>query len=728
MALLPRNWGAQAVQVGSNPNYLINAAAADSLGLGRIVLNDRSSAIAVVQEARICLLAGAAIKDSADPTDALLVLLSGPLSLLHGCLFDPNDLCAKVRDQYGWSISPQAVEYFIPKLRSMGWLQSRGTFPSRGPFYVNLPEPDVEGEGFDTTTALLDLGDAFLAFSRSISPINALPAEPAEAGAILLRYVVDASAPLVDTDQSKRSEEQYLCARFAEHVTRKKLPLRETLSRLSALGFLFRVAEEIGHPTHSRQIDLRVIVDAPVILDFLGTGGPIRASAVREPFESLRKIGAVMVTFAHCVDEAREALRMVLKAAPLDRFGPTGEALRKGWVNQSVLQNLLQAFDVAVRREKIEILPDDIHFMPQSHQYFDQTKAKQIEESVNWHGGDNETAIYRDADTTTLTIRRRAGHRTSDAFTSKYICVTTNDAFAGTTSRTLREMNYYNSRQIPPIITLKELSAKVWIEVGNKDASDRFAIPRSQMLLSCDRALRFNRNVVEKAKAELAKVKPEQLPQFELLLEIPRSARAIMDATLSDEKYVSGDTIEQLVEAAVDAAGREASSKERELRLRERTKLNAKLAEVETQLESVKSLSEDHIQALESIRSDKAKKDSDMIEALVEKALSRFALWRTFVISAALFVALVPLAVTIFSYMTGLISIYYVAFSAVAAFLTMAAAMDRPGAWLSKLMYARLEKGITKTLREVARDDLAEHLTVRWHNGTASWSCDVAAY
>ena len=102
-------------------------------------------------------------------------------------------------------------------------------------------------------------------------------------------------------------------------------------------------------------------------MDYLGCSGQTRTLASREMFERLRGLGASTVTFQHCVDEARDALRSVLRTTARDRYGPTGDALRKGWVNEVALSGLVQAFDVAVRNLAVEILPDTIEFMPQSH-------------------------------------------------------------------------------------------------------------------------------------------------------------------------------------------------------------------------------------------------------------------------------------------------------------------------------------------------------------------------
>lgn len=676
----------------------------------------------LVQEARICLLASSVIKDSADPADALMILLSGPLSLMHGNLFEPQVFVTKVKEQFGWELSADAVEYFIPKLRRLGWLQSRSDFPSRGPFYVDLAVADQEVDrGAETGEALAEIGATFRSFATELSPINVLPNDPMEAGAALLRYVVDAAAPIEGAARPGKSDIDYLSARFIDHVNKNKLPARDTLASLSAVGFLFRVAEEIGNPSRRRTVALKVIVDGPVLLDYLGCSGEIRSQASLDVFDGLRAMGASIVTFEHCVHEATEALRSVLRTNPRDRYGPTGEALRKGWVNEKALLGLLQAFDVAIRKKGIDILPDNIDYMPQAHVHFDAGRAKGVEQIVNWHSEDNGNARYADADTTVLTIRRRAGHRTSDLFDSRYVCVTTNDVFAGATKRHLLEIAYYNSRQTPPVITLKELAAKLWIEVGSKAKESRLQIPNSQLLLSCDRALRLNRKVVERARAELAKIKPGQVEQFELLLEVPRSARAVMDATLNNERYVSGVTVEQLVEAAVEAAGEEAAAKEKARRLREREKFERRLAESEEILRAERDRADQTALAVAQLRVNKSESDAVILRALTEKASVYFHQIKCSVRFLTIVMAAIPLvAIGNLAYHNAL-TLGHAAIGLIAFVLAAASAMDRPGAWLSKLIRHNLEGYVFRQLHRIARYDLANHLSLSRENDIMMW-------
>lgn len=685
-----------------------------------------------IQEARVCLLAGARVANSADPADALVVLLSGPLSELHGEVFSSTRLADLANAHFGWQLSSDTIDFFVPKMRGLGWLDSRSDYPARGPFYVNLPDPDVgPNEDFDTREALSELGAQFLQFAREISPLTTLPNNPEEAGAVLLRYVVDANLPALADAQQITNDEQFLAARFVENANRKKLEITRTIASLSAVGYLLRVADEISKPSKKRPMDLRVVADGPVILDYMGCSGDLREAPTRDLFDRLRKRGASIVTFQHCVNEARDALRSVLRTTPRDRHGPTGEALRRGLVNENALLGLLQAFDVSVRASGIEILPDSPKFMPQSKQFFDDQRAGELEKVVTWHEAENDNAKYADSDTAIFTIRRRVGHRTSDLFTSKFVCVTSNDRFAGSIKRFLVEIAYYNARQVPPVVTMRELSAKLWIDTGSTDATARLDLPNSQLLYACDKALRFNRKVVEKAREELKKVKPDQLKQFELLLEVPRSARAVMDLTLNDERNVTSGNIDQLLEAAIAAAGEEVGEKAKEQRRRDSERHRKQLAEIESDLdtERQRALSaEERAEAIDAERKRVEARgreiDREMLNALADRASTRFRNARRVIRGLSVLLALVPVVSAIVLLVTGERLTIAILIGVIGALLAAAAAMDRPGAWLSGLIQRRIDDWAEGQLRATGRHDLASRLILSWSGGEAQAQVD----
>ncbi|WP_166675208.1 hypothetical protein [Novosphingobium sp. PhB55] len=692
------------------------------------------------------------MKNSADPSDALLVLIAAPLSEMHGSLFDSTKLAQLTEKHFGWTISASTLDFFVPKMRQLGWLESRTKFPARGPFFVNLPTPDFTDESFDTEATLKDVGEGFLKYAREISPLSVLPPEPSEAGAILLRYAVDANVSASNKDNAG-ADETFLAARYIEHVNTNKLPQKEAISSLSAVGYLFRVAEELQNPTNScRKFEVTIVVDGPILLDHLGCSGALRSGASKELFDRMRALGASVTTFHHCVDEARDVLASVLRAPAPERYGPTADALRKGLVHETALQNMLQAFDMAVRKAGVEILPDTLDFMPSSHRFFNDEKSKALESIVNWHDADNENARYADSDTAVFTIRRRAGAKSSDLFTSKFVCVTTNDTFAGAIRRHLCETYYYNKRHIPPIITMRELSAKLWLEVGNIDRSARLSLPNSQLLVTCEKALRYNRKVVDRARDLLREVKPEQLDQFEILLEVPRSARAVMDFALNNEGYVSGDNVEGLVEAAIQAAGKEVADKAKAQREKDLRKHQEQLALAEKATEDTRTLAEEQIaqereraeaileaekrkseeaaRSLQAISAEHARvetrareADNSITEAIGERATERFGFQKSFIRNVSVIVAIVPLAITCWSFLyrenSGL-NWYGMFFAALVAILGAATAMDRPGAWLSKQLQQRIESWADRRVRELGRHDLACEMELHWHDGKAT--------
>jgi hypothetical protein len=689
---------------------------------------ETSRQIDTIQEARVCLLAGARVANSADPADALVVLLSGPLSELHGEIFSSTRLAELANSNFGWRLSSDTIDFFVPKMRALGWLVSRADYPARGPFYVNLPEPDVgPDETLNTREALSELGAQFLQFTHEVSPLTTLPDNPEEAGAILLRYVVDANLPALINSQKVTNDEQFLSARFVEHANRKKLDITRTIAGLSAVGYLLRVADEVGRPSKKRPMDLRVVADGPLILDYLGCSGDLREAPTKDLFERLRKRGAYIVTFQHCVNEACDALRSVLRTTARDRHGPTGEALRKGLVNENALLGLLQAFDASVRAAGIDILPDNQKFMPQSKQFFTDEMANELEKVVDWHEADNGNARYADSDTAIFTLRRRSGHRTSDLFTSKAVCVTSNDRFAGSIKRFLIETSYYNTRQVPPVVTLRELSAKLWIDIGSTDAVARLDLPNSQLLYACDKALRFNRKVVEKAREELRKVKPDQLKQFELLLEVPRSARAVMDLTLNNERNVTSGNIDQLLEAAIAAAGEEVGEKAKEQRRRASERHRKQLMEVEATLDAERQRAvsaEERAKAIEAERERVEARgrdvDEEMLNAIAERATERFQKARDVIRTLSVISALVPLISVPVLLLTGNGSTIAIVVGAVGTVLATGAAMDRPGAWLSGIIQRQIDGWAEKQLRDVGRHDLASKLAMSWSGGKAN--------
>lgn len=664
----------------------------------------------MLNEARIYFLAKAAVENSADPTDALVILLSGPLSQLHGRPFIPAELSQQATAFYGWSISSDVIEFVTDRLRKQGWLKVHGEL--RGPLYVDLPDPIAEDANTQTIDQLVELGAAFRSYASELSPISVLPDDPTDCATSLLRYAVRINA--IENADRMASDTEYLCARFFEFINDNDPKLAKMMGSLSALGFLSFISEDFSKPRDTRIADLKVIVDGPVLLDYLECSGKARAGAPQKLFDDLRSMGCQIVTFTHCVREAQHALKTVLRTDRAQRYGPTGDALKRGLVREDRLEGILKNFEAAIKQSQITILPDNIDLFPSNHQYFTKEQAKSVVAMINWHDGDNEDAIYADADTITLTIRRRSGHRTTDLFDSKFVAATNNNTYFSATRRFLNQNFVYTPSQIPPVISLQELAAKTWLEIGeNREAGSELGL--SHLLLACERSLRLNEDVVNRAREELAQISKEKLQEFELLLNVPRSVRAVVDKTLNNANYVTSDSIESLVDAAIHAAAEQVTQKEKQ----KRSDLNAKhykeLEERELTIQNERLRRESAEERIASLRDEFLQKDNEIIFSATNYASARL---DKIINSSRVF--------GFFSFISPLIIFFlqpqsqwnifsgFITVLAVIASLLMVA--DYPGNWVSNWLKSFLLQSVEKRFREIGRHDLIDAYSFEWHD------------
>lgn len=601
-------------------------------------------------------------------------------------------------------------------MRAKGWLTNNGDL--RGPLYVNLPDPLANDSNNQTIEQLKLLGEAFRAYANELSPISVLPADDIECATIILRFSVRINA----TENSERltTDQDYLCARFLEHINDNDSSLSGLLGSLSALGFLAFISEDFCKPQSSRASELKVIVDGPVLLDYLECSGKARAEAPQKLFENLRSMGCSITTFTHCVREAQRALKTVLRTERSQRYGPTGDALKRGLVREDRLEGILKNFEAAIKQSKVTILPDSIELYPNSHQFFTKAQSDAVIEMVNWHDGDNEDAILADADTITLTIRRRGGHRTSDVFDSRFVAVTNNSTYFGATRRFLTQNFIYSAAQIPPVISLQELAAKTWLEVGAK-SDNNSNIALSQLLLSCERSLRLNEEVVNRAREELSQISEERLAEFDLLLSVPRSVRALVDKTLNNASYVTSESIEGLMDAAIHAAAEQVSKQEKQKRSDLKAKYEKEIADRQSDVDNERLRRESAENRNREIENSLLTKNHEIMRALSSQAQSRFR-WRIFATRFAGALAFIsPIALYFLQDDSNLniISGSITFFAVAASLLTIA---DYPGHWVSDWIKRSATKWHYAQLRKIGRSDLIEEYNLQWNGSTLSFS------
>lgn len=143
-------------------------------------------------------------------------------------------------------------------------------------------------------------------------------------------------------------------------------------------------------------------------------------------------------------------------------------------------------------------------------------------------------------------MRLREGKHSSDVFKCRYVFVTRNATFERVSRRYCLESHLINPVQTGPVIHLRELATLAWLRTGLGAAQE---IPKAHMLATCDRVLRARSEVQDAVAAKLQEVTPEKLEQFELLIQDHRSIRRLADETLNDERVVTAENANQLLEA-----------------------------------------------------------------------------------------------------------------------------------------------------------------------------------
>ncbi|HET9337257.1 MAG TPA: hypothetical protein VFO12_12715 [Sphingomicrobium sp.] len=83
--------------------------------------------------------------------------------------------------------------------------------------------------------------------------------------------------------------------------------------------------------------------------------------------------------------------------------------------------------------------------------------------------------------------------------------------------------------------------------------------------------------------------------------------------------------------------------------------------------------------------------------------------------------AFVPIVSFLFTLGTGNPSFILGLLSLLSVLFGLPLVMDRPGAWLTKLIQGRLDESFREHFFEIDRDDIAENVVLSWEDGELNW-------
>jgi hypothetical protein len=481
-------------------------------------------------------------------------------------VFDPKLLATGAQKLYRWRINQDIAEHFIPRLVQKKYLKRKGT--ARDGIYIvdfkRQPDPTNVTAISDVLAKIIN---EFEQFPPRVTDLLNYKRSRDELTEILIRFVISLDAygeaafvaevnrlatedrnildQLEEGGRPLSSDDRYMCARFVKQICKERPEFLPNFARLASIGLLTEVVEDFVKPVEqAMNVILTLVLDGPVALDYLGCSGTQLAQDVRSIVDSLRSIGCSVVVFPMTCIEIQNNLNSMLNLPKVKRHGYTHEAMARGEVMEDFVQTVAKNPEQALEAAKIPVRAITLEQFPSQHTFFDAERYEDFLATVTW--GNDIAAKEHDTAALALTMRLREGKHNSDLFRCRYVFVTRNATFERRSRDYCLSSRLITKVQQGPIIHQRELATVAWLRTGLGASLD---IPKTHLLATCDRVLRFRMEVQNAVAAKLQEVTPEKLEQFELLIQDHRSIRRLADETLNDERVVTAENAPQLLEA-----------------------------------------------------------------------------------------------------------------------------------------------------------------------------------
>lgn len=554
-----------------------------------------------------------------DVLSALIPFFEPILQVMNGKVFDPHIFAAGVRKLYKWRFTGDIAEAFVPRLQKQGYLK-RLTSSGKGNVWGVQYSPTNEDGAQSITSAFKQIVDEFEKFPPRVTDLLTYNRSRDELEDILIRFLVsmdtygegaylpqlgelepngEAREILADLEEGGKPldpGDRYMCARFIASLLKTRPDLAPHLSRLSSIGLLTEVVEDFLKPTVTEaKVELTIALDAPIALDFLGCSGKNFKDDIRAVVRAMQSIGAKFIVFPTSCVEMQRNLRSMLALPKDQRRGYTHNALIKREVSEDFVRAVSNDPERALANEGIEVRPLSLDSFPNSHRFFSKETYEDFFSSIQWVP--QVPAREHDATSVALIMRLRDGKHSSDLFKSRYVMVTRNSTFVRQSRSYCIEGRMINHMQEGPVIYQKELATTAWLRTG-LGADD--SIPKGHLIASCDRVLQVRPEVRNALANQLSLITPERISQLNLLMQDVRSVQKLADQTLNNEKVITAENAEVLLDAMREATAEELTMRfqkvrdaEAELYRKEQEAAATQLAQLEAKLAQSDQLAND---------------------------------------------------------------------------------------------------------------------------------------
>lgn len=510
--------------------------------------------------------------ENSDVIDALSYFFVPIVDKLSGKPITASLLAKAGKLIYGWNLTESVGQVFIERLIQQGHLkpEDRGTQK----VLIAQASPNLTGN-FDNAIkeSFEKVIDLFSEFDLISGDLIYRQLTHEQLGDLLVRFLVslgvysneDIAAELksgksvngerdalqtLSNDLSVLSRsETHVCARFVQWLNVEMPELAAKLSNFVAAGLLAELVEDFRKPaTMETKSNTTFFLDGPMLLGLVGTSGTALQEEARTIVAALKSIGCQVQVFSESCREAERVLVSYLRASPSDRHGRTHSAVLKREVERAYVQvvaadveKAAQAFGVGIRDHSLDAYPND-------HSFFDRDRNSDIYSYLAW---ENPLAREHDAFAVTAVMRMRRGRHKNDPLQNSHVFISSNEKLVEKSRRYCIESQLIRETQCGPVVDTRDLATIAWLRTGFENSEK---LPIAHMLAQCERVLRVRKDVIENARAQVAKFSPERIEQFELLLQDNRAVNYLMDTARGSSAKFDPDTDQELLDGMLEAA------------------------------------------------------------------------------------------------------------------------------------------------------------------------------
>lgn len=503
--------------------------------------------------------------EEADVMDALCHFFVPILHEYNGDHIDAEFLADAAKMCYGWNLTESVGELFLERLEKMDLVTAERNCEQK--CYIAKDNPNltcnVDSSIGDTFNEIIELFRDFHLTNEN-SELRELPND--ELGMLLINYLINDD--FNPTEQNRKLKElsrlkdymentlspqkKVICARFVTDLSNSNPELAKYLTRFVDLGLLVEFVEDFSRPkaveTKSRT---SFFLDAPVLLNLLGTSGKASENEMKLMIDALKSIGCKILAFSESCEEAERVLDTLLKTSPTDRYGPTHTAILEGAITEDFVKRIARNIESAVKNLGITVLPYDLSQYPNTHKHFNKSHHDNMYSILRWQ--EKQLARKHDAFVVTAVMRLRSQTHKRNLLENSHALISSSSSLIRSANEYCKKERLLKQGACGPIVNTKDIIALAWLNTG---FDNRKKISISHMLAQCEKVLHIKEDVIKITRDIIKKYDPEKQRQYEALSQDSRAVIRMSDAirtSANPRKNLSkGEELLDLMRAGID--------------------------------------------------------------------------------------------------------------------------------------------------------------------------------